>query len=820
MLNLSQYKKLTKTLRSFSQKIDLRAALLVAGLLIPAHSAYALPLLLPFIGTAASGLASYVGGGFLLDAASSVLASALVAITSLIFKIAGLFMTSMGYILDQSIMFTINSEIYKSVSAIEVGWTAVRDLSNMFFIFVLLFIAIQTILGMGSSNTKRWVASLIIAALLINFSLFFTRVVVDAGNVLAVGFWNKLTIKAGAREGQSATSFFMEGFRVQTAVQTTKNDAGAEVLANDKYTQAQVYLGGALVQFVAGYVFLAGAIMMIIRSVTIMILMIASPFAFLGFALPKGGGFASQWLSKLIAATFMAPAFIFMLYIDSLIIRGAEITKIIGADKSSLALAFGGVGSNFPIIYNFILMIILLLAALKVAHAVGGSIGTSSGDWAKKAIGQGSAMGFAGAAIAGRQSVGRFGRSIMQNEKWVKEQNKIVAKAGMKDAKFMDKVRARGANLQLTAAQNSSKGTFDIRNAPMGGLGVTAALGAGGINAGKGSTQSFEKNGAVLSSLTGAYQGAEREHELIELAKKRFPNNAAAQRAFLEQKGVQIEKVEGQYDRNKSVREELNKGIVADAEKIAPGDRVAQEKYIREHLRNENVTERTITGYEDDGKPIYGDTKVSKNIWDTPAMKEQRLKLQTQVTTQVAQQAIQSAIDSTDPTKNPVFAQFPPEKQQILAREAEQRIREHTSKASPQAIAQLSKDYLEHPSVSKYLSPAQLRAISANQDIGDTTIEKIQQNAYKHAETAVNEGRDPNQAIPSLDLYLNARSDSRLNTNPQETVRIKALIEKQKEAQKNTKNKPAASARFQELFQKTNLTRAEEQELNDLRNNS
>ncbi len=72
-------------------------------------------------------------------------------------------------------------------------WEIVRDLSNLFFILVLLYIAIRLILGLGG-ETKKMIAHVIIMALLINFSMFFTKVVIDTSNVLALIFYNKIDV--------------------------------------------------------------------------------------------------------------------------------------------------------------------------------------------------------------------------------------------------------------------------------------------------------------------------------------------------------------------------------------------------------------------------------------------------------------------------------------------------------------------------------------------------------------------------------------------------------------------------------------------------
>ena len=553
-------------------------------LLIPTHHAQA-AFFIPLIIAAAISGGTWWGGGKLLEYLGDKLSAALEGLAHLIFSGAGYFMASMGTVLDTSIALTVNSAMFKNVGAIQVGWTAVRDFSNLFFIFVLLYIAILTVVGMAGSNAKRWVAHLVIAALLINFSLFATQVVVDAGNILAIGFWDKMTMTVGtAPPTQTASLWFMEGFRIQTTADIKSNpaDPTAKKISPDHSTMILIYLGGTLVYLVAGYVFLAGAVMMIVRSVTLMILMIVSPFAFLGFALPKGGGFASQWFNKLIGSTFVAPAFIFMLYIDSLIIRGTAVAtgsewmKASGADKAKFALAMSGSPANFPIIYNYILMIILLLAALKVADSVSSGAGSSAGKWAKGAIGSGAAAGFTGVAAFGRQTYGAAGKRAMNDEKWVKEQQRLAAKGGM---------TGRMANIRLATAEKASKATFDIRNAPMGGLGVTAGLGAAGIKAGSASKKSFDTHGGVVGMVVSDqnYKGSIKEAEIIKTANERYKNNPEARDAYLKQ----ATQLGGQYQkgRHEELRSGINRDIAKEKAKETLGE--ANTKY-NEIAKNEN----------------------------------------------------------------------------------------------------------------------------------------------------------------------------------------------------------------------------------------
>ena len=527
----------------------------------------------------------------LVDTGLELLLLPIVGISSLVFSLAGFFMESMGLILDFAIARTINTATYANLAVVNVGWTAVRDFSNMFFIFALLFISIKTILGLAGGSTKRWVANLIIAAILINFSLFFTKVVIDAGNVLAMGFWQKITVSVPATAGNadgkvsSASQQFLKGFRIQTAFDGRGGIDPQAIVSLTSTNKILIYLGGSLVMFIAGYVFLAGAIMMVLRTIKLLFLMIVSPFAFLGFALPVGGGWGSKWFSELIASAFVAPAFLAMLYLDAIIINSVgDLERLTGGTTSALAPAFTGSAANYSIILNFILLIMLLLASLKVADAVSSGAGSSAGSWAKKGIGVGTGLVFAGGAMAGRQSVGRAGKSAMKNDEWVKEQNRLVARAGMKDAKIADKLRAVRANALLATAGGASKATFDARNSSM----VSKGLGLGGISAGAGTKKSYATTGQVGSSITGAYRGTDKEKELIETAKARY-DNPAAQKSYMAGRGVELD-----AKRNKDVKKELDRGIATEGEKetiksLTKEIKLAEEKHKEGKFTDEQL---------------------------------------------------------------------------------------------------------------------------------------------------------------------------------------------------------------------------------------
>src|SRR3989338_8061375 len=128
-----------------------------------------------------------------------------------------------GYIFDISMHFTLNiSDLMTRVPVVDIGWKFFRDLANVFFIFILLWIALSTILGLNSGKTKELIVHLVVVALLMNFSLFITKTIIDGSNIIALHFYNLIVNSQTTGANQimtpqgSMSGAFMEGLKIQT----------------------------------------------------------------------------------------------------------------------------------------------------------------------------------------------------------------------------------------------------------------------------------------------------------------------------------------------------------------------------------------------------------------------------------------------------------------------------------------------------------------------------------------------------------------------------------------------------------------------------
>jgi hypothetical protein len=348
-------------------------------------------------------------------------------------------------------------------------WKIVRDFSNMAFIFVLLYAGVQTILGMG--EWKRTVLHVVIIALLINFSLFFTKVIIDAGNVLAVGIYSSMGV------GTPGTSAF--GGKVES-----RNLGEA------------VFIIAAIVSCLVAWAFFKAAMVFVGRILGFWFLMIVSPFAFISFAFPKGNKF-DTWLEALIDQALVAPVFLFFMYMIMIAVQGGDGHQGI---FSSFAASSGSSAGEFVFDKIFIPCIIALLIFMAIKYAVEYAEKTSGAFGKIGAQIGGAVMGVAagGAGLIAQGTVGKLAYSATQSDKlkgW-------AAKSAI-------------GRIAFSGAEKAASGTYDFRNAP---LGDKLGIGAGNKGNFAGKVADAKKADEVF--LKKVSTGKDGKPLMVEVAKK------------------------------------------------------------------------------------------------------------------------------------------------------------------------------------------------------------------------------------------------------------------------------------------------------------
>lgn len=375
-------------------------------------------------------------------------------LAQLIFSIVNRVVVVIATILDVSVEYFVldMAEKVNEISAIEGLWQTFRDLGNIAFIGVLLYIAIRTILDVGNSfNTKRLLIRLVIVALFVNFSLFATKVVIDTSNVVALQFYNSIQVEGCGEDECNLSHFFADAVSLSSVHSEAPIADGSGT--NTKVAMARVL--GILFLSVAGFVMGAIAFLLIIRFGVLILLMVASPLAFIAFILP-GVGIGQKWIDELLSQSFFAPAVFAMIYVVARLASGLK-QGIIGGGNTDLmaVVADGTLEENVGIILVFIIMTALMMASLFVAKKMGGQAAQKSIKLGKQTRNWGQAKIAGAAAATARSTVGRASQRASES-------------SSLKDAAKKGGVKGYASRQALKLSNWGAQSSFDARNTRVG----------------------------------------------------------------------------------------------------------------------------------------------------------------------------------------------------------------------------------------------------------------------------------------------------------------------------------------------------------------
>jgi len=257
--------------------------------------------------------------GFITDLFSAFVSAIVVGFFYLYAKLALILMQISNWLLATAINnpfnvpFTTPGLPPDGNPIIAIGWTLLRDITNMLFILGLAYIGLATSLNFGEFQTGRILKNLVIVALIINFTPVITGVVVDISNILS--------------------NFFVQGVNFDTVVEAFDSQlksvnilswGAMENLANMAKVLALSTYG-----LFTSVAFLLYAVVFLIRPPIIWILVILSPLTFFFWIFPFSKGFFNQWWKQFIHWSFIVVPSSFFLYLSQqVLIKGANLIQI------------------------------------------------------------------------------------------------------------------------------------------------------------------------------------------------------------------------------------------------------------------------------------------------------------------------------------------------------------------------------------------------------------------------------------------------------------------------------------------------------------
>lgn len=366
-----------------------------------------------------------------------------------------------GSALDSSIEYFVIefAQLYRANfgGAIELTWGIVRDLMNFALIFGLIYVGFRFILNADEAGAKRNLVTLIIAALLVNFSLFFAKAIVDISNIAGIAFSN--AISSGSTLGIAGS--FADVLNFDTAFPAELATIFNDENGNERQSYWDYIFMLMVTLLVATFVFLAAAVLIMIRFIVLSFMLVFSPILVLGWIFPFFKGLSQKWFNTFLGQAFMAPAMLLCLYCSFLILNG--LSSAVGGSLSSLDSSGADAGVLGSVTF-FILGMGFLIGSLIIAQKMGAagaatavSIGRSgyrkAGQWAKYG-----ARGTVRSAGRGAAAAGAVGMQQTRGR---------AAYRTLKSQKFQDKLANMSADERRKAYQKQkakAESSYDVRN--------------------------------------------------------------------------------------------------------------------------------------------------------------------------------------------------------------------------------------------------------------------------------------------------------------------------------------------------------------------
>jgi uncharacterized membrane protein len=360
-------------------------------------------------------------------------------ISQWIFAMAGWLLTMAGILLNVVLIATLNmKDFVDATPAIGIAWRTIRDFSSVFIIFMLLYASIKMILGLSDHGLGNLIKNIVIAGLLINFSLFMTKAVIDTSNIVSLQFYQAM-VPAGSLDIETPgavsraylsgglSNVFMQSLDIQTIAGKKSFENGTP---NLQITQA--YIGGTVLEVVAAFSFLFAAIAFGLRIGILILLMAFSPIYFIAMIIPDAKKYAEDWKKTLFAMCLFMPVYLFLMYVAVSIINDPSFFNFAkdaatSPDKNH-PVSTQTVGTILQYLIAFIMINAPMLAAIKIGGE-GSKLAVEWGEKAKK-MGQG---------FIGQHTVGRAAKTISDSSAFADFARRNPNLAAMVDKNVLQK---------------------------------------------------------------------------------------------------------------------------------------------------------------------------------------------------------------------------------------------------------------------------------------------------------------------------------------------------------------------------------------------
>jgi hypothetical protein len=328
-------------------------------------------------------------------------------------------------------------------------------------VFAGLYLGFLYILGKGD-KFEHYIPWVVMFALFVNFSYPLTRTAIDISNVVSLNIYSAVVgpnaLDSSPPAGQSGGDMITN----MLGIDSLKSKAVDEKESGNKSINT---IPGALLAvafvFYAAYIFLIAAGIMIMRTVSLIFITIASPFLLIDSVIPLLGEKAKELRKIFIDQLLVAPVFMIMFALTTKFLEVFQNVKKVNLGDATVVEFF-----------NMTIMLIMLHVMIKVTKSIAGK----SAEFMSGALGTvggfAGGMALGGAGLLARGTVGRGAAALTQQggliDRW-QTKNGVNGAIGRRVMSFTDSI---------------AKSSFDARNTSIvqkqaQKLGLSSGMGAG-----------------------------------------------------------------------------------------------------------------------------------------------------------------------------------------------------------------------------------------------------------------------------------------------------------------------------------------------------
>ena len=347
-----------------------------------------------------------------------------------VLSIASFGLSIAAVILNFSMYLTTHLDLFiKNTPAIYQIWGTLRDLASMVLIFSILIASIQMILNLKPPGYGTLLKNIIIAGIAINFSFFFTQVLIDGSNIISLQFYNAMSSTPNVSQCEAGlnVSYLTCAVGAITSSGTGNGGIANVFMGALDITQwwsnkgqlkdgSQIDIGlrlilvnsaAIVVTVIAALSFIGAAAAALWRIVVLIMLLAFSPLWIAGFVLPQlKKEVSDSWWNHLKANLIFLPVYLFLTYV--------VVQIMVAMNLSSLAQGTGVISNistglwyvpYLQLSVGFAIAIFLINLPLVTALKFSGASKTILESFSKGAR-----------AWAGRKTVGRTAYALNQSK--------------------------------------------------------------------------------------------------------------------------------------------------------------------------------------------------------------------------------------------------------------------------------------------------------------------------------------------------------------------------------------------------------------------